>query len=489
MRGMVLFLLFCLPCMAGDAESVKRSCRDRTTFNGPGFHWLEECIENIVTFRPVHPAILSIAPGTGLGLGLGYSDIKRGGRAEFLPSATYVHSTDGSNLIEGGIIFALPPVSLVVVDEANTGVVTDYFPGFHDTRSRARPEDLTFANAVAVKEPEPVAGEVVARTLHGSGRVALVRDYWQIDSKLSVAVNAQWAGLTQQAFYGLGALSSRAGEAFYGLHQTSFKFAINDPITTWSEAGFEAEYLRPRVRSVNGASRPSIELVYSDATAPGLKSVSDFVRYGPYIRFRLPIKKRLFRLTNLKLGYDFYHDVQDTQLSFRRLRASVRSEYDLRLPNKNTASHRSALANFLCPVGRGAVYCTAGTFALGAEVAAAYTGQNNRVPFYFGETLGGADIYGNDTLRGFVDYRFRGPSRMLYQAEYRHRVWGPLGAFTFADSGRVAEIPSDLAFEHMRHDYGIGLYVSATNRIVFRAYMGFGTGEGIRPNAKPSLSF
>jgi len=108
------------------------------------------------------------------------------------------------------------------------------------------------------------------------------------------------------------------------------------------------------------------------------------------------------------------------------------------------------------------------------------------VPFYLDETLGGADIYGNDTLRGFVDYRFRGPSRMLFQAEFRHRVWGPFGLYTFADSGKVAQTSSDLAFEHMRHDYGIGMYISATNRIVLRAYLGFGSGEGIRPNFKPA---
>jgi hypothetical protein len=107
-----------------------------------------------------------------------------------------------------------------------------------------------------------------------------------------------------------------------------------------------------------------------------------------------------------------------------------------------------------------------------------------QVPFYFQETLGGADINGNDTLRGFVDYRFRGASRILFQAEYRHGIWGPLGFLSFYDLGRVAQRPSDISFDHTRHDIGVGLTISATNRVVTRMYVGFGTGEGIRPNYK-----
>lgn len=43
---------------------------------------------------------------------------------------------------------------------------------------------------------------------------------------------------------------------------------------------------------------------------------------------------------------------------------------------------------------------------------------------------------------------------------------------------------SKVVFQHLRHDFGVGMTISATNRVVFRAYVGFGTGEGIGPNAK-----
>jgi hypothetical protein len=36
----------------------------------------------------------------------------------------------------------------------------------------------------------------------------------------------------------------------------------------------------------------------------------------------------------------------------------------------------------------------------------------------------------------------------------------------------------------LKHDIGLGFYVQAANRIVLRAYIGFGSGEGNRPNYK-----
>jgi len=53
------------------------------------------------------------------------------------------------------------------------------------------------------------------------------------------------------------------------------------------------------------------------------------------------------------------------------------------------------------------------------------TSNGNVVPFYMQETLGGSDINGQPTLRGFADYRFRAPDLMLIQVEYDRRIWGP----------------------------------------------------------------
>ena len=45
------------------------------------------------------------------------------------------------------------------------------------------------------------------------------------------------------------------------------------------------------------------------------------------------------------------------------------------------------------------------------------TSDGQTMPFYLMPTLGG-----NDSLRGFRDYRFRGPHALLLQGEYRFEV-------------------------------------------------------------------
>ena len=61
------------------------------------------------------------------------------------------------------------------------------------------------------------------------------------------------------------------------------------------------------------------------------------------------------------------------------------------------------------------------------------------MPFYYMPTLGG-----NDTLRGFREYRFRGPHAILPQAEYRWEIWSGLDAALFYDAGKVADRRADL---------------------------------------------
>jgi hypothetical protein len=428
---------------AGTIDDLKKSCFERASFH-EGKHWLEECLEEIITLQPVHPAFRTIAPGTGVGLGIGVDRLWHRGEREFLPSGMMLVSPDGSLLARADFTIALPPISFVQVPVEDKN-------GPH---------------------------------LHGKRRLALVVDPFDIDAKASISFRSYWMDAKRQDFYGIGPFTTQSGLAFYGLEQGSAGFTVNDPITPWAEAGFSADFFRPRVISVPNASRPSIEQAYNVATAPGLGQHSDYMRYEPYLRFRFKFLGHRTHFTDLKAGYAFYQELGQSTFSFQRLNATSQTEYGIELPSEGTASHRPAWKNFVCPPLRGARHCSMGTLTFVGHVAAAYTGAGSQVPFYFQETLGGADIDGNDTLRGFVDYRFRGPSRMLFQAEYRHGIWGPLGFLSFYDLGRVAQRPSDIAFEHMRHDLGVGITVSATNRVVMRMYVGFGTGEGIRPNYK-----
>lgn len=143
----------------------------------------------------------------------------------------------------------------------------------------------------------------------------------------------------------------------------------------------------------------------------------------------------------------------------------------------------------MCPSLRSATRCSLGDLKLVGTVAASYKGAASQVPFYFDQTLGGTDINGNDALRGFADYRFRGPSSVLFQVEYRHRLWGPFGLLAFYDLGKVALLPSDLSLSHLRHDIGLGGFLRVGNREVMRVYVGFGTDEPSRIHPKFPVSF
>jgi hypothetical protein len=274
--------------------------------------------------------------------------------------------------------------------------------------------------------------------------------------------------------------------ALYKSRQTAAGFHLANPLTNWASVGFSFDYLRPQIRPVLASDRPAITDVYTEETAPGIAYQPDFLRFGPEARLRSD--PMFLEFAELSAEYAFYRDLDGGSYSFRQLRATGRVGYDMLIQTENTASNRSALSNFLCSP-RPAKECSLGTLTVSAHMVLSQTDSASQVPFYFQPTLGGVDMQGMDTLRGFRDFRFRAPNLMLFQAEYLRGIWGPLGLLSFVDIGRVALRPSDLAFEHLRHDIGVGLYFSAGNHVLLRAYIGFGTGEGARPNAKLAGGF
>jgi outer membrane translocation and assembly module TamA len=95
------------------------------------------------------------------------------------------------------------------------------------------------------------------------------------------------------------------------------------------------------------------------------------------------------------------------------------------------------------------------------------------VPFYLLPTLGG-----NDSLRGFRNYRFRGPHAMLLQAEYRWEVWSGLDAALFYDAGKVALRRADLNFSDLERDYGFGFRFNTAAGVIMRVDAAFGSRDG-----------
>lgn len=432
----------------GDSLSdIRRACIERGNFH-EGIHWLEECVQEMFTAEPFHVTLTSIAPGAGIAaFGPAYSMVPRIRSFEFLLSGTAAVANDGSYIGRVEMTFALPTRGLTQLDGTKRSASQKF--GMH--AAGRRPEE------------DPV------------------------DAKMSVTLGFRKIDAREQAFFGLGPASLRSAQASYGLLLTETYAGVNNPFTSWSSIGVDVSVLVPRVTSSIDNTVPGIRTTYSSTTAPGLNSRDDFLHYEPYLILRFPARRSSF--TTLRVGYAFYQDLGNRQFSFQRLLGRSSTAIPLWVPSKHTAEHRSWPLNTVCPSLRNATRCSLGDLTLSTNIAVSYKGANSQVPFFLDPTLGGSDFTGNDTLRGFTDYRFRAPSSILFQIEHRHPLWGPIGLLSFYDLGKVADLPSDISLNHLRHDIGVGIYLRAGQREIGRLYIGFGSGEGSRLKPKFPVSF
>ncbi len=108
-----------------------------------------------------------------------------------------------------------------------------------------------------------------------------------------------------------------------------------------------------------------------------------------------------------------------------------------------------------------------------AYLSTSEAADGHTVPFYLMPYLGG-----HDTLRGFREYRFRGPHAVLLQGEYRYEIWSGLDGALFYDAGKVAERRGDLDLTALEKDYGFGFRFNTDNGVVVRVDAGFGSSDG-----------
>jgi hypothetical protein len=114
------------------------------------------------------------------------------------------------------------------------------------------------------------------------------------------------------------------------------------------------------------------------------------------------------------------------------------------------------------------------------RTSASAAGSTDRVPFYLLQTLGGADLNGDSSLRSYRDYRFRAPYTLAGQFEYAHTVYDPIGMFAFYDLGSVADRFGSLTRD-VKHSVGVGLTVRLGGLVFGQIYYAWG-GEGGRFN-------
>ena len=379
-----------------------------------------DCAEELFTGKPVHIAVGSIAPQNGFGAGLAYLGHKTTDNWRTSWNADAVGSINGSWRAGAYLKFVHTPNN---------------------------PVEVSFGT------PPPVKANLTELPEHSV-----------------INLYAQAISLNKLTYFGLGPSTTLAGRSFYGMREVIVGMSAVKPFYERLNAALYGEIngrfvsLRP---SLNQPS-PSIGVLYSEVTAPGLTNQPSTVQLGEGIRIRPAFFDDFLRL-NYDLGYRQYVAPGGSPLSFQRLTVDLSHEFAIYkqttrrlLPRDTNGPDECSLAtdssHAECQViGRD----REGSVNLRFFLAESMTPGGDIVPFYFQPTLGGVDINGNPSLSSYQDFRFRAPNLFFLEQSFEHSIWGPLGFDFSVDEGKVGLKRGDLGSNVWLHSFATGLTLRA----------------------------
>jgi outer membrane protein assembly factor BamA len=289
-----------------------------------------------------------------------------------------------------------------------------------------------------------------------------IKHYWIAEARLVLPelahrrlfteAYARRTNFPSQGYYGLGNGATLADYTSFDQNQTTVGGKLGVRLGPVVSVGGGAEYLNPSIGRGRKAGFPSIEQTFTEATAPGLTAQPNFVQ--------------TFAFANIDYGQPI-----GSPRNGGRYRFQVGKYDDLGSQNRYGFTRTDIdLQQYFSAFNERRV------LALRSLMSFSDADSGADVPFYFQNTLGG-----NNTLRGFRDFRFRDRNLLLLQAEYRLEVFTAMDAALFYDAGQVAPRREDLSLSHLRKDYGIGLRFGTDQGVFLRFDIAFGSGEGVRP--------
>jgi hypothetical protein len=301
---------------------------------------------------------------------------------------------------------------------------------------------------------------------------------------------AQTISLNKLFYFGLGNNSPLGDQSVFGMTQTIIGVSAIKPVYEWKA-------IRPlnlalvgemngrfvSLRGNHGESQPSIEALYTEATAPGLASQPSMAQFGEGVRIKPTFRDR-FQLNYLG-SFQQFAASSDSRHSFLRWTGDFNHTLYLYGYTKsgvvqNSDAHgpdECAPLNDRCPpVSRSRNLN--GSIGVRLLLSESFASAVNTVPFYFQPTLGGSDINGAFALPSYQDYRFRAPNVLLLRETFEHSIWGPFGFIFMADQGKVAIARSDIAFDHLKHSFGAGLTLRAGGFPLVSMMFAWGGSEG-----------
>lgn len=411
------------------------------------FKKILDCAEELFTGQPVHIAVGSIAPQNGFGAGVAYLGHKTTENWRNSWDADAIGSINGS--WRAGAYLKL-------VHTPNNPI------------------------GVGFGTPPPMNKNLTELPEHSV-----------------INIYAQAISLNKLTFFGLGPNSTETGRSFYGMRETIVGISAVKPsyerlhVSFYGEMNGRFVALRP---SLNQPS-PSIEALYTNATAPGLTNQPAFFQLGEGVRMR-PIFFDDFVRLNYDLSYRQYL-APGSNLSFQRLTANLDHRFPLYKKTTRWLLPRDANGPDNCSLApaSGHSECPAitrdleGSVDLGFFLSTSMTPGGTVVPFYFQPTLGGTDLDGNPSLASYQDFRFRAPNVMFFHQGFEHSIGKlPLG-FTFAvDEGKVALTRGDLGSNDWLHSFSAGLTLHAGGFPQVFLLFSWGGNEGTHTTANVNTS-
>lgn len=288
---------------------------------------------------------------------------------------------------------------------------------------------------------------------------ASFRKYWAIETRATFPDLARGRIVAdavatlreypQESFYGLGPDSRQQDETNFLLRHARAGGGARVKLAPFTTVGGGLDYFAPRVGRGRDDETPSLSALANADAIPGFTTRVNYVRSSAFVEldYRQPRNARqggFYRIERSR-----YDDRSSGAMTFNR------TDVDLR-----------QYLGFLA--GRRVI-------ALRGVISTTDTPDGGAVPFYLMPWLGG-----KDTLRGFRNYRFRGPHSLLLQGEYRWEIWSALEAAVFYDTGKVAFERRDLNLKALQHAYGFGFRFNTDQAVVMRFDAAFGSRDGKR---------
>ncbi len=428
---------------------------------------LADCGQELFTGQPVHIAVGSIAPQNGFGVGLAYVGHKTTENWRISWNADAVGSSNAS---------WRTGVYLKFVDTHESAPTVEF-----GTKGRKLQQNLTML-------PErPV-----------------------------INVYAQAISLNKLTYFGLGPFTTEAGRSFFGMRESIVGVSAVEPFyARLSAAVFgEANGRFVDIRPSHGQPSPSIEALYTEATAPGLTRQPGTFQLGEGVRMR-PIFFDDYLHLDYSLTYQQFVASENT--SFQRFTTDLSHQFAIYHKTTRILIPRDTNGPDECSVDRDSENpeCSVDKFAHNPEcvgnsskpeckaitrdlqgsigfrffLALSAIPSGNVVPFYFQPTLGGSDINGNPSLASYQDYRFRAPDILLLRQSFEHSFGNlPLGFTFMADEGKVALTRGDLGSSPWAHSFSAGLTLRAGGFPQVLLLFSWGGKEGTHTSATVNTS-